>query len=219
MTLANKITFGRILLIPVLIGCAVAYTNSIGEDGGDIRWRIAASVIFFTAMISDGVDGWIARRFDQRTLLGATIDPIADKLLMLCTIFTLGVLPWHPLMPPWFVVLTFAREAVILLGISFMYVFLRRVKMGPHWISKVSTVLQMACVAWILIDFRDAAPELPSFLRLTALFMVVSTAIYVREGLRQFAVARNRPTEPASFPVAETHVPESTTSDAGRSDA
>jgi len=219
MTLANKITFGRMLLIPVLIGCAVGYTNSIGEDGEDVRWRIAAIAIFAVAMISDGVDGYIARRFNQRTLLGATIDPIADKLLMLCTIFTLGVLPWTPLMPPWFVVLTFAREALILLGIAFMYGFLRRIEMGPNWFSKVSTVLQMACVAWILIDFRHAAPELPWLLRLTALFMVVSAAIYVREGLRQFAVARNRPTAPASVPVADTHVPESPTSDAGRSDA
>ncbi len=219
MTLANKITFGRMLLIPALIGCAVCYTNSFGEDGEDIRWRIATIVIYALAMVSDAVDGWVARRFNQRTLLGATIDPIADKLLMLCTIFTLGVLPWTPLMPPWFVVLTFARETVILLGIAFMYGFLRKIEMGPNWVSKVSTVLQMACVAWILIDFRHAAPELPWLLRLTALFMVVSAAIYVREGLRQFAVARNRPPEPASVPAAETHAPESTTSDAGRSDA
>ena len=190
MTLANKITVARLVLVPVFVGCIIAHANAITDIEPDWTWRFAAIGVFAAATISDFFDGWVARRFKQQSLLGTTLDPIADKLLMLSAIFTLAITPWEHGFPVWFVVLVFVREAIILLGIAFMYGFLRKIEMGPNWPSKATTVLQMACVVWILIDFRNAAPELVWVIRVTAVFMVISTTIYVREGLRQFANAK-----------------------------
>ena len=201
MTLANKITVGRLLLVPVFVGSIIAHANAITDLDPDWTWRFVAIGVFALATISDFLDGWVARRFKQKSLLGTTLDPIADKLLILSAIFTLAVTPWEHGFPTWFVILVFVREAIILLGIAFMYGFLRKIEMGPHWISKATTALQMACVVWILIDFRHAAPELLWLILLTAAFMVISTAIYVREGMRQFAKAkhaRRETAEPAS---------------------
>ncbi len=197
MNLANKITVLRLVLVPVFVACVIAHASGGTELAPDLGWRIAAIAVFAVATLSDFLDGWIARRFQQKTLLGTTLDPIADKLLMLSAIFTLAVTPWNVAFPPWFVGLVFVRETIVLLGVAFMYCFLRRVEMGPHWISKTSTALQMACVVWILLDFRNAAPEFVWLVGVTALFMIVSTALYVREGLRQFAHAKTAALAPA----------------------
>ena len=198
MNLANKITVGRLVLVPVFVGCVAAHANAIADIDPDWTWRFAAIGVFAAATISDFFDGWVARRFHQKSLLGTTLDPIADKLLMLSAIFALAVTPWEHGFPVWFVVLVFVREAIILLGIAFMYGILRKIEMGPNWPSKATTVLQMACVVWILIDFRSAAPELVWVIRVTAFFMVVSTGIYIREGIRQFAKAKQAKTESES---------------------
>lgn len=198
MNLANKITVARLVLVPVFVGCVIAHSNAITGLDPDWTWRFTAIGVFAIATLSDFFDGWVARRFHQKSLLGTTLDPIADKLLMLSAIFTLAVTPWEHGFPVWFVVLVFVREAIILLGIAFMYGFLRKIEMGPHWISKAATALQMACVVWILIDFRHSAPELVWLIRVTAVFMVISTAIYVREGIRQFAEAKQAKAEPGA---------------------
>jgi CDP-diacylglycerol--glycerol-3-phosphate 3-phosphatidyltransferase len=190
MNLANKITVARLVLVPVFVGCVMAHANALTDIEPDWTWRYAAIAVFAVATLSDFLDGWVARRFHQKSLLGTTLDPIADKLLMLSAIFTLAVTPWEHGFPVWFVILVFVREAIILLGIAFMYGFLRKIEMGPHWISKATTALQMSCVVWILIDFRSIAPELVWVIRVTAVFMVISTAIYMREGIRQFAKAK-----------------------------
>ena len=203
MNLANKITVARLVLVPVFVGCVIAHANAITDVDPDWTWRFAAIGVFAVATISDFFDGWVARRYQQKSLLGTTLDPIADKLLMLSAIFALAVTPWEHGFPVWFVILVFVREAIILLGIAFMYGFLRKIEMGPHWISKAATALQMACVVWILIDFRSAAPELVWVIRVTAVFMVISTGIYVREGLRQFAKAKQAKSESGSQSIAK----------------
>ena len=199
MNVANKITVARLVLVPVFVGCVIAHAhahaNTISDIDPDWTWRFAAIGVFAVATLSDFLDGWVARRFKQKSLLGTTLDPIADKLLMLAAVFTLAVTPWEHGFPVWFVVLVFVREAIILLGIAFMYGFLRKIEMDPNWPSKATTVLQMACVVWILIDFRSAAPELVWVIRATAVFMVISTGIYVREGLQQFAKAKQAKSE------------------------
>ena len=94
MTLANKITIVRILLIPVFVLFAVYYGKSV-ELGQPETWqRWAAIITFIVAAGTDGVDGWVARRFKQRSPLGAVLDPIADKGLLLAAIITLSLSKW-----------------------------------------------------------------------------------------------------------------------------
>src|SRR5688500_12469917 len=90
MNLPNAITIARILAVPVLIWLIVS-----GE-------YLLAFWLFVLAGISDGVDGFIAKRFDQRTELGAYLDPIADKLMLVSIYVSLGLLR---VLPPWLVIL------------------------------------------------------------------------------------------------------------------
>src|SRR5207244_8842442 len=89
MTTANKITVVRILMIPAFVTMAIYYGESI-KRGEPLEWqRFAAITIFILAAVSDGLDGYVARRYNQRSALGVYLDPIADKGLLLSDIITL----------------------------------------------------------------------------------------------------------------------------------
>jgi CDP-diacylglycerol--glycerol-3-phosphate 3-phosphatidyltransferase len=90
MTTANKITVIRILMIPAFVTMAIYYGESI-ERGEPLEWqRFTAIIIFLVAAVSDGLDGYVARRYNQRSALGVILDPIADKGLLLSGIITLA---------------------------------------------------------------------------------------------------------------------------------
>ena len=94
MTFASKITLSRLLLVPVFAVLAIYYGHSVA-DKVPIEWlRWCALAVFITAAASDGLDGWIARRFNKRSRFGAIIDPIADKTLLLTAIITLTLVNW-----------------------------------------------------------------------------------------------------------------------------
>src|SRR5205807_7406817 len=94
MTTANKITIVRILMIPVFVTMAIYYGQSI-QRGAPLEWqRLTAIVIFLVAAASDGLDGYVARHYKQRSALGAILDPIADKGLLLSAIITLSISNW-----------------------------------------------------------------------------------------------------------------------------
>ncbi|MGZ5504460.1 MAG: CDP-alcohol phosphatidyltransferase family protein, partial [Chthoniobacterales bacterium] len=83
MTTANKITIVRILLIPAFVTMAIYYGQSV-QAGEPAEWmRFTAIAIFLIAAVSDGLDGYVARRYNQRSRLGVILDPIADKGLLL----------------------------------------------------------------------------------------------------------------------------------------
>ena len=94
MTLANRITIFRLLLIPVFVVLAAQYGQSV-TAGAPREWqRLAAVCVFLLAAATDALDGWIARHFNQRSRLGSIIDPLADKGLMLAAIVTLSATGW-----------------------------------------------------------------------------------------------------------------------------
>ena len=94
MTLASKITIIRILMAPVFAVLAIYYGESVksGEPNETIRWWAVGVFIF--AAVSDGIDGYIARHFNQRSKFGAFMDPFADKTLLLTGIVFLTFVPW-----------------------------------------------------------------------------------------------------------------------------
>lgn len=188
MTTANRITIVRLLLIPVFVTLAAYYSRSIAEGAEQIGFRIAALAVYALASISDAIDGYIARNFNQRTAFGQVVDPIADKLLLLSGVITLSVTQWHVGLPIWFAGLVIARDAVIVCGVLIIKYVAGTVKMGPKRSSKICTFLQLTCVVWVLLDFRD--PERPPFgltllIGAAAAFTVISGVQYILEGIRQ----------------------------------
>lgn len=185
MTFASKITVSRIVLIPVFALLAWRYGQSVaaGEANESLRWWALA--VFLVAAASDGVDGWIARRFNQKSDFGAFIDPIADKGLMLTGVVMAGLFDWGVVgwrLPLWYVALVFLRESVILGGICVLWSKHRHVAMAPHWTSKLCTVLQMFALGWVLLRvplFSPAIACIPA-----ALLTLWSGIEYFRQGQR-----------------------------------
>ena len=194
MTTANKITLIRILMIPAFVTMAIYYGQSI-ERGAPLEWqRFTAIAIFLVASVSDGLDGYVARRYNQRSSLGVVLDPIADKGLLLSGIITLSISNWSKIdpeygrFPAWFPVLVISRDAVILVGTAVLYFFIGpNIKVRPSWTGKVATVLQMCALAWVMLQLQWLS--LIWVVAAAGLFTLVSGVIYVLEGVRQLQAA------------------------------
>lgn len=197
MTFANQITIARILMIPFFVLMAVYYGQSV-QRGEPHEWqRAAAIVIFLVAAASDGIDGWVARRFNQRSRLGIVLDPIADKGLLLTGILTLTFSNWNYQFPLWFPVLVVTRDIVIVAGSILLHLIVGELKIRPSWTGKVATVTQMIALAAVMLqlNFFTWPVEIGSwhgaieFLDLPAalagLFTLVSGIGYIMDGIRQ----------------------------------
>ena len=179
MTVANQITLVRILLIPVFVVFAVYYSAGVREGAPQEWLRWAAVAAFVIAAASDGLDGWIARRFNQRSALGVVLDPIADKGLLLTAIITFSLYPW-PVSPPlWFPVIVIARDVVILVGCGLLKFFTGDVEVRPSILGKIATALQMAAVAWVLLQI----PEQQWIVWAAGLFTLLSGLGYMWRGM------------------------------------
>ena len=129
MTIPNLITIFRLVLVPLVI---LAILQG--------AW-LAAFVMFVIAGVSDGVDGYIARRFDMRSEFGAMIDPLADKALLITLFVTLAVVGE---IPTWIAVLVVFRDAMIVMAFVVAGQLTRPMKVRPLMISKVNTAVQIA---------------------------------------------------------------------------
>lgn len=153
MTTANQITIARILLIPVFIGFALYYGRSCAHGAPVEGWRWAAVLTFLVAAGTDGVDGYIARRYNQRSRLGSILDPIADKGLLLSGIITLSLSPWPDKFPLWFLVIVIARDVLSIGGALLLGQLAGLRELTPHWTGKVATVAQMTALGALMLQF------------------------------------------------------------------
>src|SRR6201993_1747458 len=147
-------------MIPVFVTLAIYYGESI-QRRDPLEWqRFAAIFVFLLAAASDGLDGYVARRYNQRSPLGVILDPIADKGLLLSGIITLSISNWSQVdpdygkFPAWFPVLVITRDAVILVGAAVLHVLIGNVRVKPHWTGKIATVLQMVAIGWVMLQLR-----------------------------------------------------------------
>jgi len=185
VTFATKITVARILLVPVFAVYAVAYGVGVAAGNAWEGYRYLALAVFVLAAGSDGVDGWVARRFNQKSELGAFLDPIADKLLLLTAVVTLALVDWGEdgwRLPIWFAVLVFSRDVLILTGIGWLYTKRVRVRIEPHWIGKWCTVAQMVAVGWVMLRVFPVSPVWPCVV--AAGLTMVSAYFYLRQGMQ-----------------------------------
>ena len=189
MTTANKITVVRILMIPAFVTMAIYYGESI-QRGQPLEWqRFAAIAIFVVAAMSDGLDGYVARHYNQRSSLGVVLDPVADKGLLLSGIITLSLTNWSEAgsetgkFPVWFPVLVISRDAILLVGTLILYLLNGKVSVKPHWTGKIATVLQMFAIGWVMVQIH----VIPPFYVVLAAgaFTLISGIVYVADGVRQ----------------------------------
>jgi CDP-diacylglycerol--glycerol-3-phosphate 3-phosphatidyltransferase len=185
MTTATYLTMLRILLVPVFAVLAVYYARSIEGDVGNEAYRWWAVAAFVVAALTDLVDGFLARRFNQRTRLGAVLDPIADKLLVLTAVITLSAVQWGEgwSIPIWFAALVIVRDAIVWGGIAVLRFLNHRVEIQPHWTGKTCTALLMITIAWVGLKIIPLNPLYPT--SVTAAFLVLATAVNIRQGLVQ----------------------------------
>src|SRR2546421_5089072 len=193
MTTANKITVVRILMIPVFVTLAIYYGESIQEGSPQDWMRFMAITVFLLAALSDGLDGYVARRYNQRSSLGVILDPIADKGLLLSGIITLSISNWSDVdpdygrFPAWFPVLVISRDAILFVGAGVLYLLVGKVQIKPHWTGKIATVLQMIAIGWVMLQLRLFS--LLYVVIAAGFFTLVSGVIYVADGVRQLQAA------------------------------
>ena len=185
MTTANKVTIGRIILVPIFVVQLLYYFRN---PEAHIHWY-AAMVIFLAATVSDGIDGYLARFCGQATQLGSYLDPIADKLLMFSGLILLSIEfesnPFSQRIPLWLTATVIGRDVIIVTGSCLLYVVMGNVEVKPIFMSKTSAVFQMLVIGWVLCKL----PEVGTFW--LAIASAVTTTItgvfYVRDGIRQFS--------------------------------
>lgn len=169
MTIPNLITILRVLLVPIFV-IYIINDRTLGS-----------LIIFVIASVSDALDGFIARVFHQKSDLGAYLDPLADKILLVSAYITLAILK---MIPPWLAVLIISRDVIILLGVMVLYLNRHPLKVHPSLLSKATTCLQIATILIVLSNgYLNIEPIKIYTFWLTAGFTIASGLQYIRIGL------------------------------------
>jgi len=172
LTLPNFLTLLRIIAVPVFL---ILVSN---------HHYAPALVIFLAAGITDTIDGVIARVMDSKSALGASLDPLADKLLLVSSFL---ILTWLGAIPPWLMILVLTRDAVILTGYLAIYFVSTPIEVNPTPVSKVNTFMEMLTVGFALTSL--ARPDIPMAQTnlvtwyLTGTTITISGVHYVYSGL------------------------------------
>ena len=197
MTTANKITILRILLIPFFV-VEILYFVQTGNE----LHRLLAILSFALASILDGVDGYVARRYNQWSELGTVLDPLADKLLLVSAIVVLSFNhePYlHPI-PLWLTGIIIGRDLLLGIGAVVIRLIVGKIIVRPHLTGKLATVFQMIVVSWILLrwDLLGHGYLLEIWIIGAGLLTAVSGLFYIWDGTHQLGK------HPSSLPTDKT---------------
>ncbi len=175
MTIPNLITIARIFTVPLIVYLVIS----------DLY--LEAALLFVVAGISDAVDGFIAKRFDAASDLGAYLDPIADKALLVSIFLALG---FKGALPVWLIIAAVSRDIVIVGAVILSWMLSRPIPMRPSMVSKVNTVAQIVLIALVLGargGFEALAPLTGPVIIIAGALTVISGAAYLVEWLRHMA--------------------------------
>ena len=167
MNMANIITIVRIILVPIFL--VILLTEMQNKE-------IIAVIIFLVAAISDALDGYIARKYNQITDLGKFLDPLADKLLIACALLALVHLGK---VEPWVAAVIILREIVIA---AFRFYFLvKDAAFSASWMAKQKTAFQNISIAFIIVSeklpFEEYFFSIGTGLLYVAVFLTIYSAI------------------------------------------
>ena len=175
MSIPNIITLGRILLVPFIV------------------WAIASSqmeiafAIFVIAGVSDAVDGFLAKRFDMASELGALLDPVADKALLVSIYVALGI--WGAV-PRWIVILVVSRDIMIVGAVIVSWLYGKPIPMKPLMVSKLNTAFQVAFAALVLAALGfgfEPSPYDYVLMGCVTVFTLLSVSFYLVEWARHMS--------------------------------
>ena len=169
LSIPNLITLARILLVPVVVW-AIASNQ-----------MLFAFLLFAAAGVSDAVDGFLAKRFGMTSELGAYLDPLADKVLIVSIYVSLGIVD---ALPRWLVILVVSRDLLIVGGVMFSWIVNKPVGVKPHMVSKINTAAQLLLVGLALASLGfgfDAGWVLQLTMATVAALTLASIAVYLRE--------------------------------------
>jgi len=188
MTTANVLTVGRILLVPLFVVELLTYLT-----GGPEVHRWLAIGAFGLAAVGDAIDGYIARRFSQRSEMGAVLDPLADKLLLVLGLVSLSldIGPRLGRIPLWLTGTVLCRDVILLLLVVLIYFLVGKGSVRPHLTGKAATVLQMVCILWTLL--KGDEHWLIAWAAAATACTIISGGIYIGYGIR---VLRGKAPEP-----------------------
>jgi cardiolipin synthase len=172
VNIPNLITLGRILLVPVIIWAITSGQMAV------------AFFLFVIAGISDAVDGFLAKRFHMQSEMGALLDPLADKALLVSIYVALGI---SSDLPRWLVILVVSRDIIIIGAVIVSWLLDRPIPMKPLMISKINTVVQVtyAALALATLGFGLVLAPLDTILKvLVTATTLASVGAYLVEWVR-----------------------------------
>lgn len=201
VTLPNLLTVVRMFLIPIFVICL--YYQRFG-------WAL---FIFVSAGLTDGLDGMLARRFDQKSQLGTILDPIADKLLLVTAFVTLSLpaiinraaLPpphdnLHLPVPFWVTTAVISRDVFIVVGAAAINIVTGFRNFRPSWLGKANTFVQITAIVIILLATQFPVLRgyvLPTVYALVFAFAFFSGVHYIFHAARLLGERQNRPGTPS----------------------
>jgi cardiolipin synthase (CMP-forming) len=176
LNLPNLITLARILMVPIVVWAIAS------------RQMQVAFLLFLAAGVSDAVDGFLAKRFNMASELGAHLDPLADKTLIVSIYVALGV---TDAIPRWIVILVVSRDILIIGGVMLAWFLGKPMPLKPLLVSKLNTAAQIvfACLVLASLAFGfDAEVAQTVAMWVVAALTLLSVGFYVREWLRHMNV-------------------------------
>ena len=177
MNIPNIITLGRIILVPVIVWAIASNQMEI------------AFAVFVIAGVSDAVDGFLAKRFNMASELGALLDPLADKALLVSIYVALGI--WGAV-PRWIVILVVSRDIMIVGAVLLSWLLGRPMAVKPLLVSKLNTVAQIvfACLVLAALGFRfDLGPVAVIGMATVTILTLLSIGFYLAEWIRHIGLA------------------------------
>lgn len=175
-SLPNLISLGRLVLAPAIIAMIASQ-----------RWK-EACVIFIVAGLSDAIDGWIAKTFDLRSELGAYLDPVADKTLIVSIYVALAI---EGALPATITILVVARDLLIIVAFMISTIMHKPVKIRPLMVSKINTAAQLGLAAAVLGAKAFGLPAglwFDVFLYIVAGLTLASAAAYLAQWTRHMNI-------------------------------
>jgi len=185
MNIANKISTFRILSVPFFIACLLYYSPET------VFLKNIALGIFILGVISDGLDGFIARKAKLQSKAGLILDPLGDKLLLMSAFIFLSPISRLELkFPLWVTFIVISRDMIIILGAIVIYMVKQAIDVYPTKWGKLTTTFQMLSVICVLLQWKMAI----IVWWLAVIFTVISGIDYVKRGFRILYALDNRRT-------------------------
>lgn len=169
LTWATILTLFRFALVPLIVGLMTVQS-----------WA-TAGLLCGVAATTDAIDGYIARRLNEQTVLGAALDPLADKALVLSVLTTLCVVDHPPLqVPRWFVFFLLSKELLQLIGAVLLWLYKGSLAIQPTWLAKMTALIQMVFIIWLLACYNFGWLPLRTSYATIATLVILQIGVFVQ---------------------------------------